>query len=93
MSGNSGISENGSVKRGILPYGGKRTRGHPRQTTRRAYLNVAKKHKFDDEDCILGSDNGELRCIFDLIRLDSAEFHLRVDQGICDLVKEWLTSG
>ena len=35
---------------------GKRIRGGPRQTTRRAYLNLAKKLKFDDEDCILGSD-------------------------------------
>ena len=63
------------------------------QTTRRAYLNLVKKLKFDEEDCILGNDKkGELRCIFDLIRHDPAEFHLRVDQGICDFVKEWLTS-
>ena len=44
-------------------------------------------------DCILGNNKkGELRCIFDLIRHDSAEFQLRIDQGICDSVKEWLTS-
>ena len=61
---------------------------------RRAYLNLVKKLKFDEEDCILGNDKkGELRCIFDLICHDSsAEFHLRIDQGICDFVKEWLTS-
>ena len=57
-----------------------------------AYILV-KKLKFDEGDCILGNDKkGELRCIFDLIRHDPAEFHLRVDQGICDFVKEWLTS-
>jgi len=77
---------------GAWCHDGKRARGHPRQTTRRAYLNLVKKLKFDDEDGILGSDKGELRCIFDLIRHDSAEFHLRVDQGTCDYVKEWLTS-
>ena len=77
---------------GAWCYGGKRLCGGQRQTTRKAYLNLARKLKFDDEDNILGSNNGELRCIFDLIRHDSAEFHLRVDQGICDFVKEWLTS-
>ena len=78
---------------GAWCFGGKRAPGKPPQTTRRAYLNLVKKLKFDEEDCILGNDKkGELRCIFDLIRHDSAEFHLRIDQGICDFVNEWLTS-
>ena len=78
---------------GAWCFGGKRAPGKPPQTTRRAYLNLVKKLKFDEGDCILGNDKkGELRCIFDLIRHDPAEFHLRVDQGICDFVKEWLTS-
>ena len=78
---------------GAWCLGGKRLCGGQRQTTRRAYLNLAKKLRFDKEEGILGSKNGELQCIFDLIRHDSAEFHLRVDQGICNFVKEWLISG
>jgi len=47
---------------GAWCFGGKHVPGHPRQTTRRAYLNLVKKLKFDDADCILGNDKtGELR--------------------------------
>ena len=37
---------------GAWCFGGKRVPGHPRQTTRRAYLNLVKTLKFDDLDCI-----------------------------------------
>ena len=61
--------------------------------TRRAYLNLVDKLKFDTLEIFLGNNKkGELRCIFDLIRHNPAEFQLRVDQGTCAFVKAWLNS-
>ena len=33
---------------------------------------------------------GELSCIFALINGDNAEFNLRVDHGLHELVRDWL---
>ena len=41
-------------------------------------------------DPILGSNHGELSCIFALINDDYAEFNLRVDHGLHELVRDWL---
>ena len=38
----------------------------------------------------LGSNKGELSCIFALINDDNAEFNLRVDHGLHKLVRDWL---
>ena len=73
--------------------GGKRVTGRPKQNTRRAYLNLIDKLKFEKLECFLGDNKkGELRCIFDLIRHDPTEFQLRMDHGTCKLVKAWLNS-
>ena len=74
---------------GAWCFGGKRVSGRPRHNTRRASLNnLVDKLKFDKLGCILGNKNkGELRCTFDLIRHDPAGFHLRMDQGTCELFK------
>ena len=78
---------------GAWCFGGKRVNGRPRQNTRRAYLNLVDKLKFDKLEIFLGNNKkGELRCIFDLIRHNPAEFQLRVDQGTCAFVKAWLNS-
>ena len=78
---------------GAWCFGGKRVNGRPRHNTRRAYLNLVHKLKFDELEIFLGNNKkGELRCIFDLIRHNPAEFQLRVDQGTCAFVKAWLNS-
>ena len=48
------------------------------------YLNNLKS------DPILGSNKGELSCIFALINDDNAEFNLRVNHGLHELVRDWL---
>ena len=46
--------------------------------------------KFDESDPILGSNKGDLSCIFALINDNNAEFNLRVDHGLHELVRDWL---
>ena len=78
---------------GAWCFGGKRANGLPRHNTRRAYLNLVDKLKFDKLDCFLENNKkGKLRCIFDFIRYDPAEFQLRMDHGTCEFVKAWLNS-
>ncbi len=78
---------------GAWCFGGKRVNGRHKQNTRRAYLNLVDKLKFETSEIFLGNNKkGELRCIFDLIRHNPAEFQLRVDQGTCAFVKAWLNS-
>ena len=46
--------------------------------------------KFDESDPILGSNRGELSCIFALIIGDNVEFNLRADHGLHELIRDWL---
>ena len=46
--------------------------------------------KFDESDPILGSNNGELSCIFALITGDNVEFNLHANHGLRELVSDWL---
>ena len=39
---------------------------------------------------IIITNKGELSCIFALINDDNAEFNLRVDHGLHELVRDWL---
>ena len=78
---------------GAWCFGGKQVSSRPRHNTRRAYLNLIDKLKFDELDCSFGNNKkGELRCIFDLIRHDPVEVQLRMDHGTCESVKAWLNS-
>ena len=58
--------------------------------TCKTYLDQLNNLKFDDSDPILGSNYGELSCIFALINGDNVEFNLRADHGLHELVKAWL---
>ena len=58
--------------------------------TRHTYLDLLNNLKFDESDPILGSNKGELSCIFALTTGDNAEFNLRVDHGLHELVRDWL---
>ena len=69
---------------------GKRLRGGQLKNTRHSYLDLLNNLKFDESDPILGSNKGELSCIFALINDDNAEFNLRVDHGLHELVRDWL---
>ena len=40
--------------------------------------------------CNLGSNRGELSCIFALITGDNVEFDLRADHGLHELIRDWL---
>ena len=57
---------------------GNRLRGRPQKNTRLAYPDLLNNLKFDESDPILGSNKGELSCIFVLINIDNAEFNLRL---------------
>ena len=49
---------------------GKRLRGGQLKNTRHSYLDLLNNLKFDESDPILGSNKGELSCIFALINDD-----------------------
>ena len=54
------------------------------------YPDLLNNLKFDESDPILGSNKGELSCIFVLINGDNSEFNLRVGHGLHELVRDWL---
>ena len=60
------------------------------KTTRHIYLDLLNILKFDKLDPILGSNHGELSCIFALITGDNVEFSLCADHGLHELVRDWL---
>ena len=64
--------------------------GRQLKTTHKTYLDLLNILKFDELDPILGSNNGELSCIFALTTGDNVEFNLRDDHGLRELVRDWL---
>ena len=68
---------------------GKRLRSRPLRNTHHSYLDLLNNLKFDESDPIVGSNKGELSCIFALINDDNEEFNLRVDHSLHELVKDW----
>ena len=64
--------------------------GGQQKNTRKSYLDLLNILKFDESDTILGSNRGELSCIFAPITGDNVEFNLRADHGIHELIKDWL---
>ena len=52
---------------GAWCYTGNRLRGRPLENTRHSYLDLLNNLKFDESDPILGSNHGELSCIFALM--------------------------
>ena len=54
------------------------------------YLDQLNNLKFDESDPNLGSNNGELSCIFALITGDNVEFNLHANHGLRELVRDWL---
>ena len=65
-------------------------RGRPLGNTCQTYLDLLNNLKFDEPDPILGSNHGELSCIFALTNGDNAEFNICVDHGLHELVRDWL---
>ena len=60
------------------------------KSTRKTYLDLLNNLKFEESGPILGSNRGELSCIFALITADNVEFNLRADHGLQELVRDWL---
>ena len=60
------------------------------KNTRKTYLDLLNILKFDESNPILGSNHGELSCIFALITGDNVEFNLHADHGLHKLVKDLL---
>ena len=75
---------------GAWCYNCSRLRDSQLKNTRETCLDLLNNLKFDDSDPILGSNNGELSCIFALITGDNVEFNLRFGHGLHKLVKDWL---
>ena len=65
--------------------------GRPPKNACHSYLDLLNNLTFDEEsDPILGSNKGELSCIFALINDDNVEFDLRVNHGLHELFRYWL---
>ena len=60
------------------------------KNTRKNYLELLHNLKFGTSEPILGSNHGELSCIFALVTGDNVEFKLHVDHGLHELVKDCL---
>ena len=57
---------------------------------RKTYLDLLNILKIDESDPIIGSNNGELSCIFALITGDNVEFNLHANHGLRKIIRDWL---
>ena len=73
---------------GAWCYKCNRLSGGQLKSTRKTYLDLLNILKFDESDPILGSNRGELGCIFALITGDIVEFNIRADHDLHELVKD-----
>ena len=64
--------------------------GGQQKHTGKTYFDLLNNLKFDESDPSLGSNNGELSCIFALITGDNVEFNLHADHGLHELNRDWL---
>ena len=76
---------------GAWILGGKRQSGGQRKTLRKSYLDLLRKLQLDRNDSALCGSKGNLRNILELICNEPAEFNLRLDHGLNEDVREWLT--
>ena len=64
--------------------------GSQLKNTRKTYLDLLNILKFDESDPILVSNKGELSFIFALVTGDNVKFNIHADNGLHELVREWL---
>ena len=76
---------------GAWIFGGKRRSGGQRKTSRNSYLDLLHKLQLDSNDSALCGSKGTLRNILELICNEPVEFNLRLDHGLNEDVREWLT--
>ena len=62
-----------------------------RKTLRKSYLDLLRKLQLDSNDSALCGPRGNLKNILELICNEPAEFNLRLDHGLNEDVREWLT--
>ena len=76
---------------GAWIFGCKKRSGGQRNTLRKSYLDLLCKLQLDSNDSALCSSNGNLRNILELICNEPVEFNLRLDHGLNENFREWLT--
>ena len=75
---------------GTWIFGGKQRSGGQRKTLRKSYLDLLRNLQFDSNDSALCGSKGTLRNILKLF-CKPVEFNLRLDHGLSEDVREWLT--